>query len=132
MASTGEREGADALGIQLGVSDDASPDEIAQATLQLRRELLELDVEKVSVAGGGDPPAGSRGIELAALGALVVTFARVGVLASVVGAVQSWLTTSSQRSIKLELDGDSLELTGLPSSEQRRLTDEWLKRHEVG
>jgi hypothetical protein len=27
------------------------------------------------------------------------------------------------------LDGDTLELSGVSSKEQRRLTDEWLARH---
>jgi hypothetical protein len=48
----------------------------------------------------------------------------------VVAAVQSWLSRSRQRSIKLELGGDVLELTGVGSDEQRRLTDEWLRRHD--
>jgi hypothetical protein len=47
----------------------------------------------------------------------------------VMGAVRSWLAGSSRRSIKLGLGGDVLELTGVSSKEQRRLTDEWLARH---
>lgn len=69
-------------------------------------------------------------MDLAAIGALVVTVAQSQLLASVVGAIQSWLAGSRQRSIKLELGGDVLELAGVSSVEQRRLTDEWLRRHE--
>jgi len=47
----------------------------------------------------------------------------------VLEAVRSWLAGSPQRGIKLELDGDVLELSGVSSKEQRRLTDEWLRRH---
>jgi hypothetical protein len=46
-------------------------------------------------------------------------------LTSVVAAGQSWLSGSPQRSIKLELDGDILELGELSSKEQWRLADEW-------
>jgi hypothetical protein len=46
-----------------------------------------------------------------------------------VAAVRSWLGGSGQRTVKLEMDGDLLELTGVSSKEQRRLTDEWLRRH---
>ena len=63
------------------------------------------------------------------LGALVVNIADSQLLAAVVGAVRSWLAGSFRRSIKLELGGDVLELTGVSSREQRRLTDEWLARH---
>jgi hypothetical protein len=118
------------LGIQVAVGPDADAEEVAEATLQLRRELLDLDVEAVELPRAGDPPPGTRAVELAALGALVVTFAQSPLLGPVVAAVRSWLAGSPQRSIKLELDGDALELTGLSSNEQRRQVDEWLRRHE--
>jgi hypothetical protein len=117
------------LGVQLAVGPDDDTEEVAEATLQLRRELLDLAVEAVEVPRAGAPPPGTRAVELAALGALVVTFAESQLLTPVVAAVRSWLAGQPQRSIKLELDGDVLELTGLSSTEQRRLADEWLRRH---
>jgi hypothetical protein len=118
------------LGIRVVVGPDAEAEEIAEATLQLRRELLDLDVDAVELPRAGDAPPGSRAVELAALGALLVTAARSQLLGSVVAAVRSWVAGSPKRSIKLELGGDVLELTGVSSAEQRRLTDEWLRRHE--
>jgi hypothetical protein len=118
------------LGIQVAVGPDADPEEVAEATLQLRRELLDLDVEAVELPRGGEPPPGTRAVELAALGALVVTVGQSPLLGPVVAAVWAWLAGAPQRSIKLELGGDTLELTGLSSKEQRRLVDEWLGRHE--
>jgi hypothetical protein len=118
------------LGIQVAVGPDADPEEVAEATLQLRRELLDLDVEAVEVPRAGAPPPGTRAVELAALGALVVTVAQSPLLGPVLATVRSWLAGSPQRSIKLELDGDALELSGLSSKEQQRLADEWLRRHE--
>ncbi|HZD74257.1 MAG TPA: hypothetical protein VE776_10310 [Actinomycetota bacterium] len=118
------------LGIQLAVGPDNDAEEVAEATLQLRRELLDLDVEAVELARAGEPPAGTRAVELAALGALLVTFAKSQMLTAVVAAVRSWLGRSQQRSIKLEIGGDVLELTAVSSSEQRRLAEEWLRRHE--
>ena len=117
------------LGIQVAVGPDADAEEVAEATLQLRRELLDLDVEAVELARAGEPPPGTRAVELAALGALVVTVAQSPLLGPVVAAVRSWLAGAQQRSIKLELDGDVLELSGLSSKEQQRLADEWLRRH---
>ena len=118
-----------ALGIQVTVGPDGDPEEIAQVTSQLRRELLDLDVEAVETSGAGAPPPGSRAVDVAAIGTLVVTLADSQVFAAVVAMVHSWLAGSSRRRIKLELNGDSLELTGVSSSEQRRLADEWLDRH---
>lgn len=117
------------LCVQVAVGPDAEIGEVAGAALQLRRELLDLDVNAVEVPRAGEPPSGSRAVDLAALGALVVNFADPQLLAAVVAAVRSWLAGSSRRSIKLQLGGDALELTGVSSNEQRRLTDEWLARH---
>jgi hypothetical protein len=117
------------LGIQVEVGPDEEAEQVAEATLQLRRELLDLDVEAVELPRVGEPPPGTRAVELAALGALVVTVAQSGLLAPVLAAIQGWLGRSQQRSVKLELGGDVLELTGVSSKEQRRLTDEWLRRH---
>jgi len=119
------------LSIHVAAELGADAEEVTEATLQLRRELLELDVEAVEIPRAGEPPPGSRAVDLAALGTLVVTVAQSQLLASVVAAVQSWLSSSHRRSIRLELGGDVLELAGVSSAEQRRLTDEWLRRHEI-
>jgi hypothetical protein len=117
------------LGIQVAVGPDGDTEEVVQATLQLHRELLELDVDTVEVPSTGEAPPGSRAVDLESLGALAVNIAESQLLTAVMATIRSWLTASSRRSIKLELDGDVLELTGVSSSEQRRLTDEWLDRH---
>jgi hypothetical protein len=122
-------EHAATLDIVLAVGPDGDAEELAQATRQLRRELLDLDVNSVETPSAGEPPPGSRAVDVATLGALVVNMADSQLLAAVIGAVRSWLAGSSRRSIKLGLGGDVLELTGVSSKEQRRLTDEWLARH---
>ncbi|MFL6123872.1 hypothetical protein [Actinophytocola sp.] len=118
------------LHLQVGVGPDGDADEVAEAALQVRRELLSLDVVDVTTPAGGEAPPGSRGLELAALGALVVTIAGSPLLDSLLDTVKSWLAGSHRRSIRLELNGDVLELTGVSSKEQRRLTEEWLRRNE--
>ena len=120
------------LAVQVAVGPDGDAEEAARATLQLRRELLDLDVDAVEAPQAGRPPPGSKGVDVAALGALVVNIADSQLLAAVVTAVRSWLAGSSRRSIKLQLGGDALELSGVSSKEQRRLTDEWLARHTTG
>jgi hypothetical protein len=117
------------LDVQVSIGPDGDAEEVAEATSQLRRELLDLDVDAVELPRVGEPPPGSRAVDLAALGGLVVTFAESRLLTAVVAAVRSWLARSDRHSIKLSLSGDVLELTGVSSKEQRRLTDEWLGRH---
>lgn len=117
------------LGVQVAVGLDGDAEEVAQAAMQLRRELLDLDVDAAGAREAGEPPPGSRAVDLAAVGALVVNLADSQMLAAVVTAVWSWLAGSPRRSIKLQLGDDALELTGVSSKEQRRLADEWLARH---
>jgi hypothetical protein len=119
-----------ALGIQVAVGPDADAAEVAEATLQLRRELLDLDVDAVEPQRAGEPPPGTRAVDLAAFGGLIVTIAQSTLLPDVLAAVRAWLSRAQSRSIKLELGGDVLELTGVSSAEQRRLADEWLRRQE--
>jgi hypothetical protein len=76
-----------ALGVQVVVGPDGDAEEIAEATLRLRHELLDLDVDAVEVPGAGEPPPGSRAVDVAALGALLVHLADPEMLAGVVAAV---------------------------------------------
>jgi hypothetical protein len=117
------------LDIRVGAGPDADTEEVAETTLQLRHELLDLEVDAVELPSGGEAPPGSRGVELAALGALLVTVSQSQLLAPVIAAIRAWVDGRPQRSIRLELDGDVLELSGVSSTEQRRLTEAWLRRH---
>jgi hypothetical protein len=120
--------------VQLAAVVDAGPDsdaeELAELAQRLRGQLLELDVDAVEPAPGGEAPAGAKGVELLAIGGLVVQFAmKSEVLRSVVDATTAWLGRQQGRSVKLTLDGDTLEVTGVSSDEQRRLVDLWVARH---
>ena len=116
------------LRLQVG-DENADQEELADLTARLRNELLDLDMEAVEPPRAGPPPPGTRAVDLMAIGTLVATFARPDLLTAIVAAVQSWLGGAGGRSVKLEVDGDALELTGVSSKEQRRLADEWLRRH---
>jgi hypothetical protein len=119
-----------ALGIQVEAGPESDAEDIAESTERLRRELLDLDVESVEPVRIGEPPPATRAVDVTTLGALAVTIGQPELLTPVVAAVRSWLASSPRRSVKLSLDGDVLELTAVSSKEQRRLTDEWLRRHE--
>lgn len=113
---------------------DAGPDyegeELFQLTQGLRGELLELDVDAVGLGAEGDAPDGAKGAELLAIGGLVVKFAlNSAVLKSVVDTTVAWLGRQKARSVKLTLDGDTLELSGVSSDEQSRLVEQWIDRH---
>lgn len=114
--------------LRLRVIDAAAdPQELDEATARLREELLELDVVP-GAAEAGEIPEGARAVLSFTLGGLVIALAGTELLASIVNAVIAWLNRHQHRSVKLEIDGDVLELTGIPSREQREFADVWLRR----
>jgi Effector Associated Constant Component 1 len=116
------------LRLEIGLEPDADPAELEDAALQLRHELLELDVETVGVPGSEPAPVGSRGIDAGVIGTLMLAAGR-GAIGPIVQAVQSWVARRSSRSVKLTIENDSLELTNVSSEDQRRLIESFLDRH---
>ena len=120
------------LEIELEV-DEADAVELDELTALLRRELLQLEVDAVDRRFEGEPPPGSRAIEVAALGALIVKLvATPETLRSVAETVQRWLAGRRDRKIKVEMDGDVLEVSGISAEDQKRLIDTWISRHAEG
>ncbi len=122
-----DRVGVLTVVVSSPVSDQ---EELELLTRQLRRELLELDVEAVDVATEGAAPAGAKGLDLGAVGSLVVhTVTSSAILKALVSVVQSWVARQRGRTVKIALGGDSIELTGLSSDDQHRLIEQWIVTH---
>ena len=118
------------LALELETLPDTDSEELAALVQRLRAELLDLGVDRLEPLTAGEAPEGAKGVELLALGGLVVQFVlQPGVLTSIVDGVRSWLQRQSARSVKLTLDGDSLEVTGVSSEEQDRLVELWIARN---
>jgi hypothetical protein len=117
-----------ALRLEIGLEPDADAAELDDAASQLRRELLELDVEAVERPPGEPPPPGTRAVEVALLGTLVVGAGRTAI-AAVVHTIQAWVARTTSRTVKLTLDGDSIEVTNASDDDQRRLIETFVARH---
>lgn len=118
------------LEINLRVDDDVSPLEMEELTAAIRRELLQLDVQSVDRVSGGPAPEGAKGVELAALGALIVNLGKAApVLGQVIDVIQAWAARSPNRTVKLTLEGDTLELGGMSETQQRQVVKDWMARH---
>lgn len=116
--------------LQVGVEAGSDDEELAELTAQLRRQLLDLDVAGVERPTDGDPPPGAKGVDAIALGTLVVTLARsAGALTVFIKGVQGWLASQHNRTVRLELAGDTIELIGVSSRDQERLVELWIARH---
>ncbi len=118
--------------LRLGVVEDGADNERLEGlSLQLRRELLGLDVASVEPDRSGTAPEGTRGGLVAMAGVLVVSLQpTVQAVAGVIATVRDWMRrTGGNRTVKIEIGGDVLELTGASDQVQQRLVDDWIKRH---
>jgi hypothetical protein len=108
-------------------SDD--PEELDRLARSLRAELLELDVDAVEPVADVAPD-GSRAVDALVVGALVVRLVRnAAALGAVVRTVRGWLGPHGDRRVRLEIDGDVIELTGASDDQRERLVNAWIERH---
>lgn len=101
----------------------------------LRTELLQGDVEDVTALRTGAPPPGARAFDVVAVGGLLVSLGPAAAgLRSVVSAIRTWLSRGhgTVRTVRLELDGDVLEISAASVADQDRLIDTFLVRHAAG
>lgn len=107
--------------------DDEGVDRVAQ---NLREELLQLDVSSVRAATAGPAPEGSKAVSLAAIGALIVVVkGSAEALDAVVSTVRAWLKRSPapERTLRLTLNGQTLELTAATEEQQQALVDRFVQ-----
>jgi hypothetical protein len=116
------------LALQIDAGADADDEEVDELASQLRRQLLELDIDSVDRIPAGEAPPGTRGGPLLLLGGLLVTHSPE-MLKMVVGVVQSWVAGHQGRTVELQLAGDKLTLTGVSSEQQQQLIALFVQRH---
>ena len=115
------------------LEDGADDERLSELTQNLRGDLLHLDVDSVSRLSEGEAPPGTRALELAAVATLVVVLkGSVELAGQVVSTVRSWLhrTPDAQRdtrSLKLTLNGQTLELAAATDAQQQQLVEEFLR-----
>ncbi len=106
---------------------DSDLQELAKLTGQLRRQLLELDVEDVRLLRGGEIPRGAKIADPVAIGGLLVTLGPAAIQ-GVVGLAQHWLKDRPVSGIKLTLGGDTIELTNASPEQVEQLTRAFIAR----
>jgi hypothetical protein len=110
---------------------DADTEELADLAHQLRLELLQLDVDAVQPIPAGPAPPGSKGVELAAVAALLVQLqGSVAAVAAIVSTVRSWLQrgrTPPGRTVTITVEGHTLELSAATDAQQEELVQAFLR-----
>jgi hypothetical protein len=119
--------------LRLDAGPDSDDEELDRHTEQLRRRLLELDVENAYRPAVSDAPEGARAIDAATMGLIVVQLLPVlPALHDIVQIVRVWLSQHPDRTATLEIDGDRIEVSGISMEEQRELIRIWTDRHARG
>ena len=103
---------------------------------QFRQELRHVDAVDVVPSSGqlpGPVEPGARGLDPETMNALAVAVIGSGGLAGLISSLRAWLGRASEetRSVRLEISGDVIELSGVTSLEQERLLQVFLSRHEA-
>ncbi|MDQ3764257.1 MAG: hypothetical protein M3460_22570 [Actinomycetota bacterium] len=121
------------LDVRIEAEPDADREELVALAVRLREWLLPVGVESVGFVAAGPAPSGTRSAGMFVADMLTVLFARFSeLLVKLIDVVQSWLSSSGARSVRLELDGDVLEVTGITRGDQRELIRTWIDRHTDG
>jgi hypothetical protein len=123
--------------LEVRLSDPtADDDRLDGLAIDLREELLSLDVvDDVSRTTDGAAPAGSRAIEVAALGALVISLGQSSdAIGKVLAAIRSWLKRDpmDDRTVKLTLGDRTIELSNATDEQQARLVEAFLRGDPAG
>lgn len=100
---------------------------------QLRAQLDDVTSLDVSLGAPSAVPDGARGLDPATVGTLAVAVLGSGGLTALLASVREWLDRghAAPRTVRVEIAGDVLELTGAAEEEQNELVDLFLARHET-
>jgi len=119
--------------IELGIVGETDAGELDEATRQLRRQLLDLDVDTVELVAGDEPPSGAKAAGAELLGTLAVGLAHSpALLAAVFETVRAWVGARGSRKAHLVIDGAVIDVDGISAEEQRRLIDAWIDSRRSG
>jgi hypothetical protein len=99
----------------------ADPGELDALTRALRSEILEVDeVDRVDQASAGPAPEGSKGLDVAAIGALVVGVAPgVQAVAKVIEVVRNWLANRAPSTPPLQMTIGDRSITVVADKQQQ-------------
>jgi hypothetical protein len=118
------------LTVQVQQVPDGDQEELAELTMRLREELLDLDVTAVDPLSEEDAPENAKGLATV-VGWLVVNLGTAEGLRAVVEALSGW-ARRTERSVEVSYGGDVLKVTGVTADQQEKIINAWLARHAAG
>lgn len=118
--------------VDVSVAEEgADAEHLEELARALREEILTLDVESVVPRSAGEAPPSTRAVDAAAVGALVVSVSpALEAMARLVTTVVDWLRRGgTERTVRLKIGNDELELSGVSSATQQQLATDWIRSH---
>jgi hypothetical protein len=112
------------VSVQIQIDEDDTQ-ELDRLSRELRRELLELDVDDVALAWGTEAPLGAKG-DPVTVGMLVVSLANSAVLAGICQVARTWVNRAQGRRIVMKDGKRTLEITGASNDQQQQVIDAFL------
>lgn len=119
------------LAVQLS-EEGADAERLDMLTGFLRQELLQLDVAEVTGLAAGEPPPGSRGLDPAMVGGLLVTFMQsTDVLRMLITSIRNWLSRgmNTDRVVRIKLGDDEIEIRDPCLADEERLVELFISKH---
>lgn len=114
------------LKLLIDAGPEADSERLEQLTHELRRELMDQDVELVEIPELKEkPPDGAKVAGIAEVGTILVTLAP-SALSPVIGCINSWVGNKSAGEIVIDLNGQKLSLKNIPRSERQKLVSEFI------
>ena len=119
-------------GIRLEFAEEgADAERLDTLTSSMLVEIRQLDVEDVTNVSVETPTEGTRAVDALAIGALLVRLVDSAALRSLISAVRRWVHRGAEgsRTVRIEIDGDVLELTGASQVDQEQMVALFVRRH---
>jgi hypothetical protein len=114
------------LFVSIGGASDAGVEDLDTLAHELIRDLDELDsIVAVTRVSDDEVPDGAKGSGTD-VQTILIKLAELGGIKALVSVLSTWLSRDKNRSVKLQLGSNSLEVTGLSEEKQLDLMD-WFK-----
>lgn len=122
---------SDPVAVRVAVtSSDLDDEQLDDSTRRLRSELLDLDVEHVTPAVGASAPTGTRSVDAATVGQLIVGIGpSLVALRQLLETLRGWRSDQRNVEISVQIGADRLELAEASADSERALVDAFIDRH---
>lgn len=112
----------------LTIVTDGDAQELEELRTQLFSEIEALDLHSIDLVSAGEAPDGTRGVDMAAIGQLLV---KVGpqAAAALIRTVRNWVSRSTARAVEITIDGDTLKLGKASPADQEKLVAMFMAKH---